>query len=293
MSDIVCGDFADSRRVAQIADDLCRWYPFLHRTAIGKSVCGRVIEALSVGHGKHAVLFVAGIRAQESITSTLGLRLTEMLCRLHSGEIVGNHPPSLSERTLVILPLLNPDGIDIALHGSQSGKSHADLLHAHGADIKGYWQANAVGVDLSANFAIERAALQKSQREHGIVGPCGRGFGGTSPESEPETKALANLCRRMPFSHAVTLSCGNGIVFWQYGDRTPPHARMTARFLAHAGKLSLAPPNHPVTSGGFNEWFMSAFGRPSFNIAVPVIAYQPTDRLFDRLKEALSLAAAL
>ena len=293
MSDIVCGDLVDSRTVAYTVDALCRFYPFLHRTAIGESVCGRAIEALSVGHGEHAVLFAAGIRAQESITSALGLRLAEALCRLHSGETVCGRPPSLSERTVVILPLLNPDGIDIALHGSQSGKSHADLLHAHGADIKGYWQANAVGVELSSNFDVERPALQKIQREHGVVGPCGRGFGGTSPESEPEARALADLCRRMPFSHAVTLSCGNGEILWQYGDRTPPHARMTARFLAHAGGLTLAPPDHPVTSGGFNEWFMAEFRRSAFTVTVPAVTHQPTDVLFCRLKDALLLAAAL
>ncbi len=296
MSSIVCGNITDSRVVTDSIRALCRIYPFLHRTVIGKSACGRDIEALSVGHGEQAVLFTAGSRAQEHITCALCLRLCEELCRMHHGD--SPSPPDeymavLSRRTVVIVPLLNPDGVDIALHGSRVGGSHADLLHAHGADIKGYWQANAVGVDIAVNFDVSRDALQKDQREHGIVGPCGRGFGGSSPESESESASLSSLCRRVPFSHAIHLTCGNDEVRWQFGDRTPPHARMTARFLAHAGELSPAVPSAVYTSGGFCAWFVHQFERPAFDIAVAAHRGTCADELYEKTKNALLLAAVL
>jgi len=296
MSYIVCGDIADSRTVTDTIRALCRIYPFLHRTVIGNSVCGRAIEALSVGHGDQAVLFAAGFRAQEHATCTLGLRLCEDLCRMWRGE---SHSPSgeflsvLSRRTVVIVPLVNPDGVDIAIHGSRAGGSHADLLHAHGADIKGYWQANAVGVDIAVNFDVARDALQKEQRSHGIVGPCGRGFGGTSAQSEPESASLAALCHRVPFSHAITLSCGNDEIFWQYGDHTPSHARMTARFLAHAGALSLTPPSHPHHCGSFSAWFTQRFTRSAFNPALCTPRGCHADAVYDKVRSALLLAAVL
>ena len=194
---------------------------------------------------------------------------------------------------MVIVPLLNPDGVDIAIHGSRVGGDHADLLHAHGADIKGYWQANAAGVDIALNFDVSRDALQREQRSHGIIGPCGCGFGGSSPESEPETTALTSLCRRMTFSHAISLTRGNNEVRWQYGDHTPPHARMTARFLAHAGNLSPASPTAAGTSGGFTPWFVNRFGHPAFDLAVTAHRNADVDALFDNVKGALLLATVL
>lgn len=267
MSHIVTAQIADSAAVSALCQTLCGAYPFLHRTAIGHSVCGRTLEALSIGHGTHAVLFAAAFHAQEWLTSLVALRLCEDLCRLYSGE---ERPGRFDfaavapSRTVVILPQMNPDGVDIAVHGSKAGGSHAEILHIHGADIKDFWQANANGVDLNHNFDAGRDALQAIERSHGLNGPCARQWGGTSAESEPETKALCALCRRMSFSHVAALHSQGEEIYWQYGNRTPPTARMTARMLGALSGYTPASPDGLASHGGFKDWFIEQTGRMGF-----------------------------
>lgn len=264
---IVTPQVADSHAVSALMSALCHAYPFLQRTEIGKSVCGRPIDALSIGHGEHAVLFAAAFHAQEWMTSLLALRLCEELCRLYSGEAVParfNYPLVAASRTIVIVPLVNPDGVDIALHGSKAGGSHAGMLRVQGADIKGYWQANAMGVDLNHNFNAGRETLLAMERSHGIQAPCGRQFGGVTAESEPETKALTALCRRLPFTHVAAFHSQGEEIYWQYGERTPAISRMAARVMGALSGYVPAAPDALASHGGFKDWFIEETGRMGF-----------------------------
>lgn len=267
MPSIVTPQIADSHAVGALCAVLCRAYPFLHHTVIGESVCHRPLHALSIGHGDHAVLFAAAFHAQEWLTSLVALRLCEDLCRQISGEDVPGRfdfTTVCATRTVVILPQMNPDGVDIAIHGSRRGGSHATMLRVHGADIKGVWQANAHGIDLNHNFDAGRDALAAIERRHGIRGPGARQFGGTTAESEPETKAICALCRRVAFHHVAALHSQGEEIYWQYGDRTPSHAHMTARLLASVSGYTPASPNELASHGGFKDWFIEQTGRMGF-----------------------------
>jgi len=300
MSCIVTAQTADSQAVLALSSALCHAYKFLQRTVIGTSVCGRPIEALSVGHGENAVLFAAAFHAQEWMTSLVALRLCEELCRLYSGEVIPerfNYPLVAASRTIVIVPQVNPDGVDIAVHGSKAGGSHAAMLHIQGADIKGYWQANAAGVDINHNFNAGRERLQALERSHGIHAPCGRQFGGTSAESEPETRALTALCRRLPFTHVAALHSQGEEIYWQYGERTPPIARMTARVMGSLSGYTPAAPDGMASHGGFKDWFIEETGRMGFTFELgkghnplPLSDFEP---LWEKVKEMLLFTAVL
>ncbi|MBR5134736.1 MAG: gamma-D-glutamyl-meso-diaminopimelate peptidase [Clostridia bacterium] len=194
-------------------------------------------------------------------------RLCEDLCRRLNG---ADKPerfdirPVYPSRTIVFIPQVNPDGVDIAVHGSKAGGGHAALLRAHGADIRGFWQANANGVDLNHNFNAGRRELLALERSHGISGPCARRYGGSRAESEPEVAALCRLCRRMTFSHVVALHSQGEEIYWQYGDRTPPHAHMTARLFGNLSGYTPAEPSPIASHGGFKDWFIEEFGRMGF-----------------------------
>ena len=264
MSYIVTEQVADSHTVEALCHTLRCAYPSLEHTVFGHSVCGRPLHALSLGHGDHAVLIAAAFHAQEWLTSLIALRLAEDLCRLQSGELTHprfNVPHALTGRTVVILPQLNPDGVDVAVYGSRAGGEHAEILHVLGADIKGYWQANAHGIDLNHNFNAGREALRAIECRYGRNGPCARQWGGVTAESEPETAALTALCRRIPFAHAAALHSQGEEIYWQYGKRTPPHARMTARMLGALSGYTPASPDTIASHGGFKDWFIEEFGR--------------------------------
>ncbi len=267
MSCIVTPQIADSAAVSALCHTLHRAYPMLHHTIIGHSVCHRPIHALSLGNGPHAVLITAAFHAQEWLTSLIALRLAEELCLLQQERVPAPYlglPRDLSERTIVVIPQVNPDGVDIAVHGSPAGGDHREILHVLGADIKGYWQANAHGIDLNHNFNAGREALAAEERRHGRTGPGARQWGGVTPESEPESAALTALCRRVSFSHVAALHSQGEEIYWQYGERTPPHARMTARILGALSGYTPATPDAIASHGGFKDWFIEECGRMGF-----------------------------
>jgi len=301
LSTVITEQVADSTAVEALCRTLHRTYPALHHTVIGHSVCGRPIHALSLGHGSHAVLIAAAFHAQEWLTSLIALRLAEELCILREQEDpLSPYTPSWSSaanRTVVIVPQVNPDGVDIAIHGSTAGGSHRDILHVLGADIKGYWQANAHGIDLNHNFNAGRQALAAEERRHGHVGPCARQWGGVTAESEPESAALTALCRRLPFAHVAALHSQGEEIYWQYGDRTPPHARMTARILGGLSGYAPATPDTLASHGGFKDWFIEEFGRLGLTFELgkgrnplPLSDFEP---IWEKTREMLLFTACM
>ncbi len=297
---IVTAQIADAHAVSALTTTLCHNYSFLQRTVIGHSLCGRPIEALSVGHGEHAVLFAAAFHAQEWLTSLVALRLCEELCRLYSGEesfTRFDYPSLAASRTIVIVPLVNPDGVDIAIHGSKAGGSHAEMLRVQGADIKGYWQANAAGVDLNHNFNAGWDILQSIERSHGLTTPCGRRFGGVCAESEPETKAITALCRRLPFTHVAALHSQGEEIYWQYGKHTPKIAHMAARIMGALSGYTPATPADMASHGGFKDWFIEETGRMGFTFELgrgrnplPLDDFEP---IWCKVKDMLLFTAVL
>jgi g-D-glutamyl-meso-diaminopimelate peptidase len=187
--------------------------------------------------------------------------------------------------------------VDIALRGSGSAGRLAPLVAEKGGDTPGLWQANARGVDLNHNFDAGRAALVELERESGICGPAPRRFGGETAESEPETKALTALCRRGDFRHVIALHSQGEEIYWQYGPRTPPTARMMADVLAAASGYRVADPEGLASHGGFKDWFIEETGRPGFTIELgrgvnplPLTDFEP---VYAKAREMLLLAALM
>ncbi|HEX3026906.1 MAG TPA: M14 family zinc carboxypeptidase, partial [Clostridia bacterium] len=99
-----------------VTQKLKKEYDFLQSFSIGKSVLGRSIITYLLGKGRPCILYVGGHHALEYITSMLLVRLTEDLCRCYrSGENLGGFDihSILSACSVYIIPMLNPDGVEI------------------------------------------------------------------------------------------------------------------------------------------------------------------------------------
>lgn len=116
---------------------------------IGQSVEGRPIECRVLGHGQDVTLLVAGLHGDERGGSPLLRRL---------GDYLADHPELLDGRQVILVPVVNPDGL------------------ARGT------RYNARGVDLNRNFP----AGNWTHRVHS----------GERPLSEPEAQALDDLLHR-------------------------------------------------------------------------------------------------
>ncbi len=244
-------------------------YPFVCKVPLGKSVVGRQIDALILCcPGKRPggrVLFAAAFHGQEWITSLVLLRFCEEVCYcLQNGlTMVGvDVRRALAGRTLIMIPQVNPDGVEIAVNGSKTAGEYATFVAAHGGDTHGLWQANARGVDINHNFA---AGFNTVHADMPLT-PAARRYRGEAPESEPETTALCALCRRMTLRHATALHTQGEEIYWKYGEHTPVEARMMAEIMASAAGYVTAEPSGTAAFGGFKDWFIEEFHRPAFTI---------------------------
>ena len=259
----------DYGTVSQLLNSLCARYPFFSAVPIGCSVLGRSVYGLTFGKGEERVLMAAAFHGQEWLTALICLRLCEEIGEaLRTGLPLSgwNLRRALRDRQLVFVPLVNPDGVEIAVHGSATAGEYAGSVRRNGGDVHGQWQANARGVDINHNFNAGFAELQQAEREKGIIGPSARQWGGPYPVSEPETEALVNLCDSVAFRHVVALHSQGEEIYWHYGEHTPPESRLMASVMAAVSGYTVAAPSGLAAHGGFKDWFIDTHHKPGFTI---------------------------
>jgi hypothetical protein len=171
-------------------------YPSVRVATCGKSAEGREIYALVMGKGDRRIAYAGGTHAQEWLTSLLLMRFCEDV--LSGKEYMGYMLNDLLERvTLIVIPEINPDGIEIALRGlSACRKYKKTIFDICNGDLS-EWNANARGVDINHNFNADWYALRDYEEAMGISGPSPRRYGGPYPESEPETRAITRFLRNV------------------------------------------------------------------------------------------------
>lgn len=294
---------ATSGIVQGLIQALAARYRFLHTAPVGSSLLGREISALILScpdctcqAPQEKVLFAAAFHGQEWITSLILLRFCEEICfGLQNGLTVAqiDLQRALAGRTLVFLPLINPDGVNIAIGGSETAGRYAPLVHALSGDTPGLWQANARGVDINHNFDAGFSTPYEGMPD----APAARRFRGEKPESEPETAALCALCRRHTFRHVTALHTQGEEIYWEYGPHTPAISRMMAEILASAADYTAASPEGAAAFGGFKDWFIDVFHRPGFTIelgrGVNPLPLSDLPAISDRVREMLLLDAIM
>lgn len=275
-------------------------FPFLQLFPIGRSLLGRSIYALSIGAGSPCTLFVGATHAQEWLTCSLLLRFTEELCQSlrQKAPIAGVYPgESLSLRGLTLIPMLNPDGVSIALEGADSAGSLAPLVKRIQSGSEKSWQANARGIDLNHNFNAGFRELQAIERQSGIFSPAPRQFGGSFPHSEPETQAVAALLRERSVHSCYAFHSQGEEIYSEYGSHTPPQSRYILRLLCEASGYSPVENAGLCSHGGLKDYFIERYHRPGFTIEIGKgenpLPITDLDAIYERLREMLLIAAVI
>ncbi len=273
---------------------LCGRYSSLRPAVIGRSVLGREIVALVLGEeASTRVLMAASFHGQEWMTSLCVLRLCEEM----GSHLRADLPlcgmsltRALQGRQVWFVPLVNPDGVEIARYGSVAAGAYAATAAQMGADIPGLWRGNARGVDINSNFNAGWAEMQALAQKSGKN--CGE-----HPESEPETRALADLCRRVAFRHVVALHTQGEEIYWRYGAHTPPQSRMMAQVLSAVSGYAVADPAETASHGGFKDWFIDCFHRPGFTLELGrgqnPLPLRDFEAIYQKAREMLLLSVLL
>jgi g-D-glutamyl-meso-diaminopimelate peptidase len=262
-----CGGYTYNRLVADI-ERLLYMYPCLHMESIGQSVLGKPIPAVSLGTGQIIIHYHAACHANEWITSPLLMRfIEEAACAFTMGSFLrGRDMRSLfAETSLWIVPMVNPDGADLVQNGVTASHPFYKELLAWNKGCLDFrnWKANIRGVDLNDQFP---AHWEEEKIRRGIKEPGERDYGGITPLSEPESRAIAQFTCLLDPQLVLSLHTQGREIYWNYRDLEPSHAAAAAARLAQisgyqAVKLS-------GSDAGFKDWFIQEFGRLGFTIEV-------------------------
>jgi len=199
-------------------------------TIIGQSVENRPIHAFHVGNkDDNQIIVTAAIHAREWITSLLATELIKL------------YREKNLDFGIWFVPLVNPDGVKIALE-------HEPL-----------WKANARGVDLNVNFDAEWGTGAQNVRVAGS-----ENYIGPYPNSEPEVQALIEFTREVNPIATIAFHSKGEVIYYGFRNHERDYKMVK--------KLSKVTGYEPIrtrnSAGGYSDWVSLHIGVPAFTIEV-------------------------
>ena len=291
---------ADPDFVSRTIERISQVYLFCEKYVIGKSLLGRDIELLKIGNGKKKVMFVGGVHGSEHLTSSLLLRFAADYASAadDGGKVYSLSMRYLYEnRTVYILPQLNPDGADIAIHGpSRDCPLYERIMHMCPDKDFTHWQANARGVDLNHNFSADFEKYKAIERQKGIFEGATK-FSGECPESEKETKAICDFLRCADVGMLLAFHTQGEEIYYEANGACPPMGRAIGSAMARMCGYRLALPQGGARYGGLKDWFIKEFSRPGFTVECGKgenpLPYEDLFRIYAILREMLFTSVVL
>ncbi|MBC8570680.1 M14 family metallopeptidase [Zongyangia hominis] len=267
---------------------------------IGKTVLGRNIYALGMGKLRQAALMVGATHGLEWVTSRLLMMFAgELMEALEEGKSLCAVDPRKVEETrgLIIVPMLNPDGVEIAQHGAKGCMHLAKRIYEICDGHFEKWQANARGVDLNHNFDAGWDILKQMEISYDILKPAPTRFGGHRPMSEPETKAIAQLISSFDVKTLYSFHSQGEEIYYHYGPNTPHQSKLMAQILASSSGYTLSEPEGIASHGGLKDYFIQKYSRPGFTIEVGKgrnpLPDSDAPAIYEKIREMLTLAMIL
>ncbi|WP_079528176.1 M14 family metallopeptidase [Solibacillus isronensis] len=255
----------DYRKMVQDIRSLQAIYPFIVNDPIGNSVLDKEIPGLTIGNGQKRVHFNASFHANEWITTPIVMTFLNdyLLSLTNNGAIRGLYTlPLYNQTNLNIVPMVNPDGVDLVLNGPPENEIIRNKLiewNGGSTDFSG-WKANINGVDLNDQFPAE----WERERERNPKTPGPRDYGGESPLSEPESIAMAELTVERDFARVLAFHTQGQVIYWGFMGLEPPE---TEQLVNEFARVSGYEPVQTIESyAGYKDWFIQDWRRPGFTV---------------------------
>lgn len=252
------------------AQKLKETYPGLVDTGvIGKSVEGRDILLLKLGKGARKIVFAGAHHAREYISATYLMETADEYARAYeSGGKYGDFDIKslLDEATIYIVPMVNPDGVNLVQNGIESVKDPERVKEMRMMQA-GYseWKANINGVDLNRQYPCHW-----DEKASNTDVPSSEMYKGTAPATEPEVQAMMKLCKDNDFVLAASFHTKGEVIYWADSGTEDeiPAAQQIAQTLADVTGYTMNPVSEDpaVYGAGFENWFRQEYERPAFCI---------------------------
>jgi g-D-glutamyl-meso-diaminopimelate peptidase len=257
----------DFSALQQDIEALCRCYPFVRTRTIGYSVLGLPLIEIKIGQGPIRVHLNGSFHANEWITTAIIMTFLNdyLLAVTNSEPLRGHHMLDYYKKvTLSVVPMVNPDGVDLVLHGPPEQEPYrSEVIRMNGgfSDDFSQWKANIRGVDLNnqfpAKWEVERARkIPKA--------PAPRDFPGFAPLTEPEAKAMAALTEESDFDMILAFHTQGKEIYWGYEGFEPSEAEETVKEFAKTSGYQAV--KYIDSHAGYRDWFIQTWKRRGYTV---------------------------
>ncbi len=293
----------DSAELSRQIGVLAQRHPELGIMELGRSILGKPIPILSIGHGKRSVLYVGTHHGMEWITSVILLRFVAEYCDLldRNEKVYKQSLRLLTDQyTFFVIPMLNPDGVDYQIHGLQEENPLYDrALSMNGGSYDfSHWQANARGVDLNHNYNAGFQAYKQIEAEEKI--PCGAPtrYSGQEPESEPEVRVLCNFIRfQKDLRLVLTLHTQGEEIFCRLSEEAISRNFLALSRISALTGYKISEAEGPAAYGGLTDWCIQKQGLTALTLecgkGVNPLPLTDHEAIYRRLRETLFVAPTL
>lgn len=224
---------------------------FKRVSVIGNSIEKRNIFCIELGNGEKCAVFAAAFHGLEYLTATalteFAKRFSEM-CELHN------------RLRLYVVPMVNPDGVEIAINGvDPKNPYHRDIIkHTGIIDFKKVWQANASGVDINHNFNADWKRVFDS--------PGPTKYGGEFPESEPETRAVVKLLHKTEPELFIAFHSQGREIYYDFNGLESESAKQNAEDVAKECGYKAAVPKGTASFGGAKDYYIQEYHKEAYTV---------------------------
>ncbi|MFP7493860.1 M14 family metallocarboxypeptidase [Terribacillus saccharophilus] len=265
-------------------------FPFLKIRTAYKSVMGKPVTELLIGKGKKRIHINASFHGNEWITSSALMRFVNdyLLSVTHDDTLFGYSASKLyQDVTLSIVPMVNPDGVDLVIHGSKTAQEYEELVRFLNGDCTDFqgWKSNIKGVDLNKQYPArwEYEQLRKPK----LPGP--RDFPGRTPLTEPESIGMYELVQDGNFDMVVALHTQGEEIYWSYDEKEPSiSSTLVSRMEEVSGYEGIKELDNYA---GFKDWFIDHYRRPGFTIELGKgenpLPIEQIDTIYEKLQAIL------
>lgn len=254
-------------------NEICEKNDFIRMSYIGNTILSKPIPLIELGdeEAKKSVLYVSTHHASENVCTSVILAFIEDYIRSYEAlkQTCGINVRYLYKmRKILIVPMLNPDGVNYRLKGVGENNPIKERVIAYneGTDFT-HWNANARGVDLNHNYDSGFEEYKKYEKENGIT-PGKTKYSGEYPESEPEVQALASLIRfyDSKLLGILTLHSQGEEIYYKSRGECPKNVEIIARHISRMTGYSLNDAEGSASFGGLTDWCIEKLQKPSFTI---------------------------
>ncbi len=243
--------------------DLPLRYPgIITCSVVGVSHDQRRIYMLRLGTGLQTLIVTGGIHGRETVNATLLLRMAQDYCEAYQKQdFLGDCDvySLLKQYSICLLPLVNPDGYEIARKGFSAIQNPILRQLCKMKRIPAReWKANARGIDINRNFPC------KSYMQQTLL-DC--------PASENETKTLMRIFQDQDSVGYLDFHSRGKVIYYYRHAMTYPYnmrSQRMARYIQGLSSYTLGSREEEVQtklSGGNSVQFYSELtGQPALTV---------------------------